>query len=301
MVKGAMDRTFITDAEDWHKFFTTPAYEMIRKKYETECKRGKIPTSTKFSQLTKVAQGRISSSKYETLVTAAQYDIHKAHLTSSPQSALMIHTSTPENKIVDCMLDKEFLRDDKVKSHVEYYPSLDWHITVVNNAGIIIVGNLLLPDFLTRGAKSTQIPQDVHDAIMQGFPTDPVQQQIWAASWMMDLITLIKISEGVDTVTTSIILNFLHINRIINVIFIDGGCNVFYDNGTMIACGPCDSALDTPCTSCNTIMQNHALGGGTKNKKLKKTKTTKKKARIVRTVRRRRMRKSSKRYKTYKR
>lgn len=300
MVKGAMDSTFITDAEDWHKFFTTPAYEMIRKKYETECKRGKIPTSTKFSHLTKVAQGKISSSKYETLVTAAQYDIHKAHLTSNPQSALMIHTSTPAPTTVNCMLDKEFLRDDKVKSRVEYYPSLDWHITVVNNVGAIIIGNLLLPDFLTRGAKSTQIPQDVHNAIMQGFPTDPVQQQIWAASWMMDLITLIKISEGVDTVTTSIILNFLRRNGIINVIFIDGGCNVFYDNGIMIACGPCDPALSTPC-DCNTIMRDHALGGGMKNKKLK---TTKKKARIVRTVRGRRMRKSYKRYKrskTYKR
>jgi hypothetical protein len=195
-------------------------------------------------------------------------------------------------------LDKEFLRDDKVNSHVEYYPSLDWHITVVDNAGNIIIGNLLLHDFLTHHAKSTQIPQDVHDATIATFRDGQDDPNIWAASWMMDLITLIKISEGVDTVTTSIILNFLDDKGILNVIFIDGGCNVFYDNGTMIACGPCDPALDTPCTSCNTIMRDHVLGGGMKNKKIKKTK---KKARIVRTVRGRRMRKSSKRYKTYKR
>jgi hypothetical protein len=301
-VIAEMNLTFLEDAKNWYDRFVKPTYAMITKRYETHCRRLKLPASTTFDMLTKKAQKQISASKYEKIVEAAQYDIHNANLTSNPQSALMIHTSTSTNKNVDCMLDKEFLRDDKVNSHVEYYPSLDWHITVVDNAGNIIIGNLLLHDFLTHHAKSTQIPQDVHVAIMQGFPSGhPLQtQQIWAASWMMDLITLIKISEGVDTVTTSIILNFLHDKGILNVFFIDGGCNVFYDNGTMIACGPCDSALNTPCINCNTIMRDHALGGGMKNKKPKKPKTTKKKA----TVRGRRMRKSYKRYKrskTYKR
>jgi hypothetical protein len=246
--------------------------------------------------LTKKAQEQISASKYEKIVEAAQYGIHAANLTSTPQLAL--RTIDHGTKTVECMLDKEFLRDDKLESYVEYHPSIDWQITLVDKAGNIIIGNLLLPDFLTRRAKSTQIPQDVHDATIATFRDGQDDPNIWAASWMMDLITLIKISEGVDTVTTSIILNFLDDKGILNVIFIDGGCNVFYDNGTMIACGPCDPALDTPCTSCNTIMRDHVLGGGMKNKKIKKTK---KKARIVRTVRGRRMRKSSKRYKTYKR
>lgn len=196
-----------------------------------------------------------------------------------------------------CTLNKKYLRLDRGRE--EYYPAIDWHASATGRNGIL-VGNVLDP---TRAnLQSTQIPHDMHAAIMQSFPTDDLgQQQIWIASWMMDLITAIKIIRGIDVVTTRDILEVLHENGVINVIFVDGGCNEFRDqtSGKSIACADCDPSLQVTCETCSGSASTHPLGGGMKNKK-----PTKKRVRNGRAVRSRKMRKRSKRYnrsKTYKR
>jgi hypothetical protein len=195
-----------------------------------------------------------------------------------------------------CLLNKKYLRLDA--GHEEHYPALDWHVTEIDKTGKILVGNVLDPT--QANLQSTQIPDDMHAAIMQNFPHTQTEK----ASWMMDLITVIKIITGKDIVTTRDILEVLRTNGIVNVIFVDGGCNEFRDqrSGESIACAECDPSLQLICAGCGLQASKHPLGGGMKNKKIKKT--TKKKSRNVTTVRGRRMRKSYKRYKrskTYKR
>jgi hypothetical protein len=160
-----------------------------------------------------------------------------------------------------CMMNKEYLRYDSVDEHI---PGPDWHINVYDKTGNHLIDNI-------------------------SGTTDP--------SWMMDLITLVKILKRSDKVTTKDILDLLYDNGIRNVVFIDGGCNVFCGDGGMLACSGCHPSLDILCDTCGKRVGSHSFGGGMKNKKLK---PTKKKAIIVRTVRGRRMRKSYKRYKRYK-
>ena len=179
------------------------------------------------------------------------------------------------------------------KNAGEHHPALDWHVTAFDKAGNILVGNIF--DSTKPNGHSTQIPPVVYDNLGDSWTPDD--------SWAMDLITVIKILTGNDLVTTKDILGLLNEKGIINVIFIDGGCNEFRDESKkiIIPCGQGDPALSIPCVGCNTLPPVHSRGG----MKNKKTKTTKKKARIVRTVRgRRKMRKSYRRYKrskTYKR
>lgn len=159
-----------------------------------------------------------------------------------------------------CMMNKEYLRQDNVDEHI---PGPDWHVNLHDKTGNLLIGNKPNPSDL---------------------------------SYMMDLITLVKILKRTDKVTTKDILDLLHENGIINVVFIDGGCNVFCGDDGMLACSGCHPSLDILCGTCKMSLKTHPRGG----MKNKKPKTTKKKARIVRTVRGRRMRKSYKRYKTYK-
>lgn len=187
-----------------------------------------------------------------------------------------------------CMFNKKYLR--VIKNADEHYPALDWHVTAFDKAGNILVGNIF--DSTKPNGHSTQIPPVVYDNLGDSWTPDD--------SWAMDLITVIKILTGNDLVTTKDILGLLNEKGIINVIFIDGGCNEFRDESKkiIIPCGQGDPALSIPCVGCNTLPPVHSRGG----MKNKKTKTTKKKARIVRTVRgHRKMRKSYKRSKTYKR
>ena len=190
-----------------------------------------------------------------------------------------------------CIFNKKYLRIGK--NSQEHYPALDWHVTVFDNTGTILVGNIFDPNPGRPGGLSTQIPPNAYDYLGDSWMPD--------CSWMMDLITVIKIIKHIDIVTTKDILQVLYENGITNVIFIDGGCNEFRDDDRkiMIPCGPNDDCLSLQCDSCSELPPKHPTGGGgaMTNKKLKKTK---KKARIVRTVRGRRMRKSYKRYKRYK-
>jgi hypothetical protein len=165
-----------------------------------------------------------------------------------------------------CMMNKEYLRYND--NDEEHKPGLDWNVNLHDKNGSLLIGNTPNPSGL---------------------------------SYMMDLITLVKILKRTDKVTTKDILDLLYEKGIKNVVFIDGGCNVFCGDGGMLACSGCHPSLDTLCETCSMSVKKHFFGGGMKNKK---TKTTKKKSRIVRTVRGRRMRKSYRRYKrskTYKR
>jgi hypothetical protein len=193
----------------------------------------------------------------------------------------------------DCMFNKKYLRIGE--NAEEHYPALDWHVTAVDKDGKILVGNIVDLDRDDDGTRSTQIPTQAYEFLGDGWRPD--------ITWMMDLITAIKIIRGIDIVTTKDILEVLQENDVVNVIFIDGGCNEFRDETRkiMIPCGQGDPSLSIRCVSCSGPVTGHSRGG-MKNKKIKKPKTTKKKARIARTVRgRRKMRKSSKRYNTYKR
>lgn len=193
-----------------------------------------------------------------------------------------------------CMFNKKYLRIGE--NAQEHYPALDWHVTAFDINGNILVGNIFDPT--KENGHSTQIPPVIYDCLVDSGKTfnDP--------SWAMDLITVIKILTGNDLVTTKDILGLLNGLGIVNVIFIDGGCNEFRDESKriIIACGQSDPSLSIPCVSCSGSLIGH-LRGGMKNKKIKTMKN--KKARNVRTVRgRRKMRKSYRRYtrsKTYKR
>jgi hypothetical protein len=185
----------------------------------------------------------------------------------------------------DCMFNKKYMRI--AKNAVEHYPALDWHITAIDINGKILVGNIA--DLSREDGRSTQIPAIAYEFLGESWTPD--------ITWMMDLITAIKILAGIDIVTTKDILDVLKANGVVNVIFIDGGCNEFKDGTRSISCGQGDECLGITCLGCSERILTHAKGGGMKNKKIKKTK---KKGMTVR----RRMRKSYKRYKrskTYKR
>lgn len=189
-----------------------------------------------------------------------------------------------------CMFNKKYLRVGE--NAQEHYPALDWHVSAFDINGNILVGNIFDPTN-TKNGNSTQIPSVIYECLedLKTTFTDP--------SWAMDLITVIKILTGNDLVTTKDILGLLNGLGIVNVIFIDGGCNEFRDESKriIIACGQGDPSLSMSCVSCGGPLPGHSRGG-MKNKKIK---TTKKKGR---TVRGRRMRKSYRRYKrskTYKR
>ena len=194
-----------------------------------------------------------------------------------------------------CMFNKKYLRIGE--NAQEHYPALDWHVSAFDINGNILVGNIFDPTNSVNG-RSTQIPPVIYKCLedLKTTFTDP--------SWAMDLITVIKILTGNDLVTTKDILGLLNRLGIVNVIFIDGGCNEFRDESKriIIACCQSDPALSIPCVGCGGPLPGHSRGG-MKNKKIKTTKN--KKARNVMTVRgRRKMRKSYKRYKrskTYKR
>lgn len=150
-----------------------------------------------------------------------------------------------------CMLNKQYLRNDP---GIEQYPGLDWNITLISKNGTILIGNLLA-SLVPEVVWSTLITPQMHS----GFTAD--------YSWMMDLITLIKIVKNTDTVTTEDILNFLNTLRITNVIFIDGGCNVLCDSHAVLTCTSDHPQVNTPCYNCKGLLSNHPLGGGKKKKK----------------------------------
>jgi hypothetical protein len=184
-----------------------------------------------------------------------------------------------------CMFNKKYMRI--AKNAVEHYPALDWHVTAIDINGKILVGNIA--DLARPKGHSTQIPGMAYEVLGESWTPD--------ITWMMDLITAIKILGRIDIVTTKDILDILNANGVVNVIFIDGGCNEFRDGTKSISCGQGDECLGITCGDCSERLPTHPKGGGMKNKK---TKTTKKKA----SVRGRRMRKSYKHYKrskTYKR
>lgn len=254
---------FIEEATKVFKPYTDYRFDAIRKLIESELKKASKRNHAvlTFQHLSKAAQKSIvGKTPYTPLVNAVAYQFHYDNL----QAGAAFTHSTQRGS---CMMNKEYMRQDKVEEH-QPPVAWDWRITLFGKNGAILLGN----------TSST---------------TDP--------SWRMDLITLVKILKQTDKVTTKDILDLLYANDIKNIVFIDGGCNVFcsYDRTQMLACSGCHSSLDTVCSECNIRVGDHHWGG-MKNKKIKKTKTTKKKA----TVRGRRMRKSYKRYKrskTYKR
>lgn len=254
---------FIDEAKKVFKPYTDYRFNAIRQLINSELKKSskRNPAVLTFQHLSKAAQKSIvGKTPYTPLVNAVAYQFHYDNLEAG---AAFTHSTQRGS----CMMNKEYMRQDKVEEH-QPPVAWDWRITLFGKNGNVLLGN----------TSST---------------TDP--------SWRMDLITLVKILKQTDKVTTKDILDLLYANDIKNIVFIDGGCNVFcsYDRTQMLACSGCHSSLDTVCSECNIRVGDHHWGG-MKNKKIKKTKTTKKKA----TVRGRRMRKSYKRYKrskTYKR
>jgi hypothetical protein len=223
-----------------------------------------------FDSISKAAKERvINKNSYIRMNEAFRFENHHRNLETG-RSFQKVHKT-------DCMINKQYLRNSP---WIEHYPGLDWNLTLVSKNGTILVGNLLVSISNRSAAEewSTLITTDMH----AGFTAD--------YSWMMDLITLIKIVKNTDTVTTESILNFLHENGIINVIFIDGGCNVFCDSHAVITCTSDHPQLGMKCYNCNRLIGPHPLGGGGGGGK-------KKEKRRIRTNRRNKRRK----YKTHKR
>lgn len=221
-----------------------------------------------FDSISKAAQERvINKNSYIRMNEAFRFENHHRNLESG-RSFQTIHAT-------DCMINKQYLRNDS--PWIEHYPGLDWNLTVVSKDGTILVGNLLV-SISTPNDWSTLITPDMHASFAADY------------SWMMDLITLIKIVNNTDTVTTQSILSFLKDNGIINVIFIDGGCNVFCDSHAVVTCTSDHPQLGMKCYNCNRLINDpHPLGGGSCGKKKEK--------RRIRTNRRNKRRK----YKTHKR
>jgi hypothetical protein len=258
-IKDILEPLFKVEADKDFKPCIDYGLNQIRKLIKSEVKKAskRNPTVLTFQHLSNAAQNRVvDSTAYTPLVNTIAYQFHADNLQSSSAFTILRESGT-------CMMNKEYLRQNKLEEHEPPIPS-DWHINVFDKNGNLLLGNTS--------------------------NTDP--------SYMMDLITLVKILKQTDKVTTKDILDLLYEKGIRNVVFIDGGCNVFCGDGGMLACSNCHSSLDTVCNTCSTPIRSHPWGG----MKNKKTKPTKKRARTVRTVRRgRRMRKGYKRYKTYKR
>jgi hypothetical protein len=206
-----------------------------------------------FDSISKAARDRvINKNSYIRMNEAFRFENHYRNL----QTNRSFQRIGPKS---DCMLNKQYLRNDP---GIEQYPGLDWNITLISKNGTILIGNLLVS--LIPEVWSTLITPQMHS----GFTAD--------YSWMMDLITLIKIVKNTDTVTTEDILNFLHTLRITNVIFIDGGCNVLCDSHAVLTCTSDHPQVNTPCYNCKGLLSNHPLGGGKKKKnRLMRTKRNK--------------------------
>ena len=147
-----------------------------------------------------------------------------------------------------CMFNKKYMRI--AKNAVEHYPALDWHVTAIDINGKILVGNIV--DLSREYGRSTQIPGMAYEVLGESWTPD--------YSWMMDLITAIKILAGIDIVTTEDILKVLHENDVVNVIFIDGGCNEFRDGTRSISCGQGDECLGITCGDCSERILTHSKG-----------------------------------------
>jgi hypothetical protein len=258
----------IAQAAELVKAYHGPRLDAMRKLIASEISAFEKRTETSgtmFDQLPKAAQSRvIEKTPYSGLVETAVFGIHHDNLMSGEAFKTFQHTDQSPQP---CMLNKTYVRYNDPKEHL---PGIDWNCSAIGRQGILI-GNINISD-------------------------TPLAAGVVDNSWKMDLITIVKILKKTDQVTTKDIIYLLHANGIINVIFIDGACNVFCSDDGMIACGGCDTSFDVRCDECQTYVGSHPWGGrGMKNKK------TKKKARIVRTVRGRRMRKCYKRSKTYKR
>ena len=262
-IKNILEPLFIGEAKKVFKPYTDYRFNAIDKLVKSELKKAskRNPNVLTFQHLSNAAQNRVADqTHYEPLVNAIAYQFHYDNL----HSGEAFQTFQPFQP-GSCMMNKVYMRQDKIAEHIPS-PTVpwDWQMNAFGKNGAQLIGNM---------------PSAVDN------------------SWKMDLITIVKILKKTDMVTTKDILDLLYENEIRNIVFIDGGCNVFCGDGGMLACSGCHPSLDIICDTCQTSLRNH-LRGGMKNKKIKKT--TKKKA----TVRGRRMRKSYKRYKrskTYKR
>ena len=257
-IKNILEPLLKQEANDEMKPYTDHRFNAIRKSIESELKKAskRNPTVLTFQHLSKAAQKSIVGKTFYDPLVSAVS--YQFHHANLQSGAAFRIFQPPTSG--SCMMNKEYLRQDEVEEHK---PQMDWHISAFDKNGVQLIGNT--PDTLDN-------------------------------SWKMDLITIVKIVKKTDKVTTKDILDLLYENGIRNIVFIDGGCNVFCGDGGMLACSGCHSSLDILCDTCHTSTRSHPVGG-MKNKKIKKTK---KKARNVRTVRGRRMRKSYKRYKRYK-
>lgn len=257
-IKSNLEPLLKTEATDVFEPYAANRFETIVKTITSAVKKASKLNSKRvvleFQHLSKAAQTKVvNDTNYIPLVNAVSYRFHYQNLHSG--------NAFQTFQIGSCMMNKVYMRQDKIEEHSpSQLVPWDWQITAFDKNGDQLIGNM---------------PGAVDH------------------SWMMDLITIVKILKKTDMVTTKDILDLLYENEIRNIVFIDGGCNVFCGDDGMLACSGCHSSLDILCNKCQKPTRSHPWGG-MKNKKIKKT--TKKKA----TVRRRRMRKSSKRYKTYK-
>ena len=257
-IKATLQPQFITQAEQLKKEFSDSRIDNIKKQIAAEIKKAakRDPAVVSYQHLSNAAKDRVSKqTPYIGIVETTAFDFHHGNLHSG---AAFNHFTQQPGSSGSCMMNKQYLRyNDNPKEHL---PGEDWNINAYDKNGKQLIGNI------------GNMPDTYDD------------------SWRMDLITIVKILKKTDKVTTKDILDLLYENEIRNVVFIDGGCNVFCGDGGMLACSGCHPALDIICDTCQIPIRSHPWGG-MKNKKIKKT--TKKKA----TVRGRRMRKSYKRYK----
>jgi hypothetical protein len=190
---------------------------------------------------------------------------------------------------VPCALNKIHKRSNTD----EEFPGPDWHMLALARDGRFLVANII--QRVNRKSRISKLwPLEW---MAKGPEWFPHIDEDTANDWDMDMISLVeewKKLKSYDpkrrrdakkiydemSISTQDILTFLAELGIVNVIFVDGSCNVFASQSEIMFCSP-DDVRCKMCSKCGRSIADHAHGGGGPHKQnIKKINNCKKTTRL---------------------
>lgn len=174
-----------------------------------------------------------------------------------------------------CMLNKIYTRSDDKD---EEFPGPDWHMLAFGRDGRMLVANIIQRVRRGKVYKTNISKQWPLEWMAKGPDWFPHINDATVNDWDMDMISLVeewkKLKQGglkrrhnskkiydEMSVSTQDILTFLQEIGIVDVIIVDGSCNVFASQSEIMFCSP-DDVRCKMCSKCGRSMADHAHGGG---------------------------------------
>lgn len=175
----------------------------------------------------------------------------------------------------------------------EEFPGPDWHMHALARDGRFLVANII--QRVNRKSRISKLwPLEW---MAKGPDWFPQIDEDTVNDWDMDMISLVEEWKNLKrggpkgrlesskiydemSISTQDILTFLAELGIVNVIFVDGSCNVFASQSEIMFCSP-DDVRCKMCSKCGRSIADHAHGGGGPHKQnIKKINNCKKTTRL---------------------